>query len=329
MKRELAIFALMAAAATISACGGHDFDGDGNSNEDPTPTPTPNPDSEVPQKEKGDLASELPVSFSGFIGGAFPISVDGVNYDDSEDFFTQESARLPEKVAAAGYNSEWSVRFDAAIGFSDLRANMVVYIAPNARKGYQGEGTVGSAGAFNISLPKEAVDTVYQVRAVKRIHVVLTKGDETKRFCYNFSAVDKSVNFSDREKPIILDSFATKITTYACASSTSGGITVPSAANSIAQTAEGQIVGKLVKGDSKADVLSKWGNADSVSVNVSNSTTEWIYAKTARSAADLVATGERYSWVTTVPRCKLLFDATGLKHFSSECSLDFIQYDTF
>lgn len=63
------------------------------------------------------LASNInsPVQFMGFVGGAFPVTVDAVGYEDSEDFFTEELARLPSKVAAAGYDNSWTVTFEAAL----------------------------------------------------------------------------------------------------------------------------------------------------------------------------------------------------------------------
>ena len=38
------------------------------------------------------------LQFKGFVGGAFPITVDGISYEDSEDFYTKELQNLPEKT---------------------------------------------------------------------------------------------------------------------------------------------------------------------------------------------------------------------------------------
>ena len=131
-------------------------------------------------------AGEL--AFRGYVGGAFPIAVDGAPYEDSEDFYTQELARLPAKLQAAGYDKSWNWSLDAVVGFQDLSINMMVYISPNAKNGYLAKSPVDSAGAFEMSLPMNAQDDSYMVRAVKRINLVLEKSGEVKRICYNFSA---------------------------------------------------------------------------------------------------------------------------------------------
>lgn len=168
------------------------------------------------------------LQFKGFVGGAFPITVDGVPYEDSEDFYTKELEKLPEKILKAGYDKTWKWHFDAVVGFQDLRTNMMVFIAPQEKKGYQGEVPVSYAGGFEIALPKEAVDSNYMVRAVKRVNVVLERGSDVVKICYNFSALNQNVPFQEKSKPIILDQFTTRITAYACESASSNtGIIIP------------------------------------------------------------------------------------------------------
>lgn len=168
------------------------------------------------------------VTFTGSVVSAFAITVDGVRYEDSEDFYTQEVMRLPAKVAAAGY-SGWDATFDAVLGFNDLAHDMMVYIAPTEKRGYSGQASVGTDAKFLVELPSDATDSSYNVRAVKRVNVLLSKDGATKRFCYNFSAVDKNVPFNEKDKPIVLDTFVSKMTLYACESQQTGGIVIPSA----------------------------------------------------------------------------------------------------
>lgn len=171
--------------------------------------------------------SDGKVTFNGSVVSAFTITVDGIRYDDSEDFYTQEVMRLPSKVAAAGY-SDWNATFDAVLGFNDLARDMMVYIAPTEKRGYSGQAAVGTNAKFLVELPTAARDSSYNVRAVKRVNVLLTRAGETKRFCYNFSAVDKNVPFNEKDKPIVLDTFVSKLTLYACESQQTGGIVIPS-----------------------------------------------------------------------------------------------------
>ena len=163
---------------------------------------------------KSGSASET--SFKGFVNSAFELTVDDEKYNDMEDFYTKELGRLPNKVAAAGYDSSWRTTFDAQVGMNDLWQDMKVFISPVTNRGYQGEASVGKAGSFSITLPPSALDSEYRVRAVKRISVVLTKENENLRICYNFSASEKAVLFSEREKPIVLDTFVSSITAYDC-----------------------------------------------------------------------------------------------------------------
>lgn len=204
-------------SAGLVNCGQFEIGDSVTTNAKATPTPAV-----VSIRDEG-------LHFRGFVVGAFAITVDGKQYDDSEDFYTHEIDTLDEKVSAAGYGSEWKATLEAVVGFSDLRNNMKVYIAPKENRGYLGEGVPGAAGAFDILLPYDAKDTVYQVRAIKRINIVLSSASETRKICYNFSAIDKSVPFAEADKPILLDQFVTKVTAYACDSEqiNSNGIVVP------------------------------------------------------------------------------------------------------
>jgi hypothetical protein len=288
-----------------------------------------------------------PVEFKGFVGGAFPITVDGVGYEDSEDFFTAEVSRLPQKVAAAGFDNTWLVTFEAALGFRDLRNDMMVYIAPMEKKGYQGEASVEPKGSFSVTLPKEAGDAYYQVRAVKRIAVVLTRESEVKRFCYNFSAVAKQVPLSEREKPIVLDTFVTKLTTYACSVENREGLVIPEGAPLL--QSNGTLVTKVAKDDTRAEVATKWGDPDFVKFVDANSVV-WNYKVTSRELADLISTGDypapaaapapvSCSWCATPtptpapasvdPTCKLTFKSGLLATFSIECQGRFVLSETF
>lgn len=151
----------------------------------------------------------------GSITSAFVVNVDGHEYGDMEEYFTAENALLPAMVKDAGYDG-FEARFDAAIGFRDLSVGMTVYVQPQANRGYANKTVVAQNETFAVVLPAEAAGDVYQVRAVKRIAVVLTKGQEIKKFCYNFSAIDLEVPYAEKDKPIVLDNFKSSLTTYEC-----------------------------------------------------------------------------------------------------------------
>ncbi len=190
--------------------------------------------------------------FRGFVAKAFELEVDGETYLDMEDFYTKELARLPAKVRDAGYDPEYDVQFDAQLGLSDLWLGMTVYMSTAASSGYLGETEVMSDGQFSVALPVDAVNDIYRVRANKRINVILTRGSEKRKICYNFSALDLSVPFTERSKPIILNKFSTALTSYECQTLPRGdGLAIPTTKTSVE---------KIKVGASKNEVLAVLGS---------------------------------------------------------------------
>lgn len=202
-------------------------------------------------------ASSIPAAsdakFLGFVANAFEVDVDGQNYKDLEDFYTQELGRLPKKIQDAGFGPETRIQFEAAIGFADLWNGMSVYVASTEGSGYQGEAKVQRNGSFEITLPLKAMAANYKVRANKRMRVVITGATGRTTYCYNFSAREQSVPFDGESKPIILQHFETTLTRYDCPSaSTSEGLVLPPKEATTAPT--------LSPGASKNEVLSVLGS---------------------------------------------------------------------
>lgn len=267
-------------------------------------------------KSNSDGSSETATNtaaFSGYVNSAFPVTVDEVGYTDMEDFYTKERSRLKTKVIEAGYDSSWNVGFDAQLGLADLWSGMTVFIAPVSNNGYLGQGTVGNAGGFNISLPPNALDAEYQVRAVKRINVILSKGAEVIKICYNFSAQDQSVLFSQREKPIVLNKFKTQITTYSCEISSSSGVVIPSADNT------GAKIIKLSKGADKTSVISALGTTDLFVA----SGTQWCWGNSKNNSL-VCATS-----VMNLCQCSVSFDADGKVASQSNIKGDLLDLSTW
>ena len=209
------------------------------------------------------------LSFKGYVGGIFGIRVNDVDYEDMEDFYTQELAELPAKVAEAGYEG-YDIRFNANVGFKDLWKGMDIYIAPVEKRGYQGKALVGSDGSFTVTLPPDATDNSYQIRANKRISVILRK-ETSVTLCYNFYAKEMSVSFADQEKPIVMTEFHSKVTAYSCGDGaiSSGGVTIPAVQRVKEYT-------KLALGMSKAETQESLGDESLVV----QSDTKWCWAGT-------------------------------------------------
>ena len=213
------------------------------------------------------------LDFQGYVLNAFGVTVDGQPYSDLEAYYTSELARLPALAKAAGYDSSYSIAFDANVGFADLWTEMTVYIAPSSNHGYQGGSQVDANGKFSVQLPANAVDANYQVRANKRIGVVITKGSETHNVCYNFSAENLSVPFTAGAQPIILRSFSSSLTAYDCVSESNQGLSIPA-------NAPAPLSALLQKGMSKNDVLNILGRND-LSIHSNNI---WCWNPVAASA---------------------------------------------
>lgn len=236
-----------------------------------------------------------PRTFRGYIGGVFEVTVDQSLYGDMEDFYTQEVAALPEKVSAAGYDSSWNARFDAQVGFSDLWKDMTVYISPADGQGFQSKTFVDRDGGFSVTLPPEALNQTYKIRANKRIGITLSRGETVKKLCYNFSAVETSAPFADNALPIVINSFVTTITAYACEANDSTGVQVPAV--------DSNAPSMLDYGQSKADVVRILG-LDGLTVE---SPVAWCWAY--RPSNDSPCAADRPD---TTCDCQVSFDQGGL-----------------
>ena len=176
---------------------------------------------------------ETPVDIRGYISPAFDVIVDGKQYGDSEDFYSEKLAALKAEAKNAGYEG-WTMTLSAAIGLDDLSDGMTVFIAATGNRGYASETYLDTDGRFTFHIPVADQKYKYNIRANKRIGLKLTPPvdkvtgyqAESISWCYNFSAELHDV-VTDGES-MILNSFSTKITQYKCQSnSENGGIHIP------------------------------------------------------------------------------------------------------
>jgi len=150
------------------------------------------------------------------------ISVNGKQYRDSEDFYTQELKRLQSEVKKeyAGYQ----LSFDAAVGLRNFKTGMYVFLVAANDTGVASEAYVDSTGKFSFMLDgKVDKKAMYTLRATKRIGLRLTKGEEVISWCYNMYA-EKEIALETN--PVVLRSFETVVTQYQC-SEQSDGIQLP------------------------------------------------------------------------------------------------------
>jgi hypothetical protein len=278
----------LASTVSLISCGVLYNEGDSGSSGQPEPEVSPSPEQ-----------TKVDAVFSGYVMSAFEIEVDGERYSDMEDFYTKELARLPQKIHAAGYSDASDVRFEAELGISDLWADMRVFVVATGERGYQAESRVADAGKFLVNFPAAATNETYRVRANKRISISFVSESKLLRMCYNFSALDQSVLFSEAEKPIILDKFSSSITAYDCsAQSKTSGLSIPSQQSSEA-TAE-ELPKLMAKGMSKEDALRILGSTDLII----ESATKWCWNSPGFERSNVCATKK-----TTSCHCFVEFDA--------------------
>jgi len=162
----------------------------------------------------------------GYVVSAFEMEVDGVQYSDSEDFYTQQLVKIEAEAVEGGYDG-YTIKFDAQIGLDDLKRNMKVYIVATQDQGFATDTKVNEKGRFRVSVPESGVQDSYKVRTNKRVTITLTSPDrkDIKKWCYNMSGHETEAQVGS---DAIIRTFSTKITRYACSVTTGGGIQIPS-----------------------------------------------------------------------------------------------------
>lgn len=185
------------------------------------------------QKDQSNQACEKDkklglVSITGSISGAFDVVVDGQHYSDIEAYYTAEVDRLATRVAKAGYE-DYKAEFDAKLGSKDLTQGMTVFMIVSNGRGEAGKAYVGYDDTFFFRLPSATEDGSYRIKAVKRVSIVLTKDKEVKRFCFNFSALGQTEIIERKSEPVILSTFESSVTKYACSQLDESGLVIPNA----------------------------------------------------------------------------------------------------
>jgi hypothetical protein len=176
------------------------------------------------------LQESQDLELAGSVAGAFDLTVDGQGYSDIEQFYTAESARLPERVEEAGYSTEGlRVVFAAQVGLSDFWQGMTVYSNPIGPKGKASATAVRADGSFSFRIPEADQKAVFELRAVKRIAVELWSGEQLEhRFCYILSGRAGQATVS---APAAISVFDTQLTTYECSQSElPSGLAIPTVA---------------------------------------------------------------------------------------------------
>jgi hypothetical protein len=167
-----------------------------------------------------------PVAVKGYVSSAFDLTVDGKNYADSEDFYSEQLETLEQQKNDGGYD-DYVLSFEAEVGLGELKNGMDVFVVATAEQGFAGETGILYDGTFQVNMPGDAIGDSFQVRANKRIGVILTNSEGNQiRWCYNFYGSQK-FTLEENPKPIILRHFFTKLTKYRCSDSKASALEIP------------------------------------------------------------------------------------------------------
>jgi len=169
---------------------------------------------------------DVSYDFRGYVS-PLNISVDNIMYADSEDFYTQEMARLNAEVAKT--YPKYKLTFKGDIGLREFKRNLAVFLVATDDVGLALETSVDSEGSFYFGLPESIdQDAFYTVRASKRISMYLVSDSgDTKTWCYNMWA-EKDFVLS-KLRHVVLREWHTTLTSYKCPESNYGStaITLP------------------------------------------------------------------------------------------------------
>ena len=249
--------------------------------------------------------------FKGYLGGVFEITVDGVKYDSSEDWYNKEIEKIPARLAEAGY-PDAEFQFDAEVGLDDFAYDTKVNLQSQGGTGWAGSSqVVPNDGSYEIKLPEGAFGR-YQLKTVKRVSLTVN-GD--KKFCYNFLGLAKDYDLNPESRPIIIEEFETKLTAYKCSAHTvdDNGVLIP--------VMTGIVKIPLRKGDTKVFVRDSLGEPDDYTITGTSS--KWLYRGLSNTTEDARFYNSAY--------CEINFDyndkLSSVKHCNNAVQ-DYMDWNT-
>lgn len=205
---------------------------------------------EAPEEDEFNLDPE-PVFLKGSISSGFHMTVDGTTYADSEDFYSQKIDVLEAEKIESGYE-DYEMTFDAELGLTDLKNGMTVFAETAGDSGWSAETIVVSNGTFGLEFPDAVAGNKFQVRANKRIGVILVNGTEKIYWCYNFSATQET-KLTRESLPVLMRHFTTRLTKYKCQGGRSNSLSIPKSTSDVVPDGANPTQAQLDKWDEEWD----------------------------------------------------------------------------
>jgi hypothetical protein len=178
---------------------------------DPTPTPTPTP-------VEG-------VTFTGYVQKAFALTVNGVSFSDSENFYTNFIEELVKP--AYGDLEDADVTVEGEYGLSKFGTASKVFMAADG-DGHLYEAVTDNASKFAVQVDDAALDEIFKARVVMRIGLKIKRPDSVEHFCYILHGIRDGIKVSESAKPVVFSEFKTQLNTYRCEEVDDSAIAIPS-----------------------------------------------------------------------------------------------------
>lgn len=176
-----------------------------------------NSDSEAPEVSSDRL------DFHGYVQTAFEITVDGVQFNDSEHFYT----RFIQDLITPNYPELEGKEIEVlgTYGISTFGTNSPVFVAPSGSDGHLYSATTDSSRHFEVVVSGSSTGT-YRSKLVNRIGLLI----DGEKSCYLLTSTKDNITF-EREVPIVFSEYTTQLNTYKCEVGTNS-IEIPGAAGS-------------------------------------------------------------------------------------------------
>lgn len=165
------------------------------------------------------------IAFSGYVQKAFSLTVNGNQFQDSEDFYTH----FIDKLVKPQYPDLQpdNVTVNGAYGLDEFGTNSGVYMASMASAGHLFQAVTDAQSKFIVQVQPSAQDETYQAKVVIRIGLDIKSATKSDTYCYLLLGLKQGIAITDTAKPIIFDTFTTELDTYKCEQVQDSQIVIP------------------------------------------------------------------------------------------------------
>lgn len=227
---------------------------------------------------EGAEGTEEVLHFEGYVQTAFEITVDGVEFRDTEHFYSRfrEDLIIPNHPELA----EAEIEVLGEYGHNKFGTDSSVYMAPMGNEGHQFYGTTDNVRHFNIDVNKAGDNAEYRAKIMLRIGLVI----DGITSCYLLHSTMEGIKFVS-DKPIIFDTFNTQLNKWQCSPNETTPIEIekPPVVEEVVPNEVEEVVEEVVKVQynwTQTQVLEVLGEPTSRETAFINGTTSpaWIYA---------------------------------------------------